>query len=383
MLIILAAAAGIFLFIMLLVFVAVAAPLSVFIHVEETDLKGSELVRQVEYYTQCWEDAYRLKLEQDKASLEKENTHWVSDEVAVFDIVTNQWIYEEVWKEECSVEVYIQTYTPDMGYFYAYVCTENAYTPESMTKEYMPAEDDISAVYDMISEDVCEITQEEKDIYRLCNRILNLQETKQVFYPDNAAKQLFFENSYNLICEILELSADAPGFDADTISPNGMDIPLYLQYQSPWGNKTYGDGRIAETGCGPTCLAMVISYLTGTRVTPSDVTEWAGSRYYVNGQGTAWSIYPDAALQWGLGCKVIGKKAQEIAAELENGHPVILSMGPGRFTSTGHFIVLRGIEADGSVYVNDPNDSTGKGFYDMTFSLEAILKEAKGAWSFY
>ena len=43
-----------------------------------------------------------------------------------------------------------------------------------------------------------------------------------------------------------------------------------------------------------------------------------------------------------------------IVANLEVGNPIICVMGPGDFTSSGHFIVLTGVE-DGLLTVNDPN----------------------------
>ena len=34
-------------------------------------------------------------------------------------------------------------------------------------------------------------------------------------------------------------------------------VPLFLQWDPMWGYEKYGKGFIAETGCGPTCLATV------------------------------------------------------------------------------------------------------------------------------
>ena len=42
-----------------------------------------------------------------------------------------------------------------------------------------------------------------------------------------------------------------------------------------------------------------------------------------------------------------------MAATLASGSPIICSMGPGIFTSSGHFIVLTGYQ-DGSFTVHDP-----------------------------
>ena len=40
---------------------------------------------------------------------------------------------------------------------------------------------------------------------------------------------------------------------------------------------------------------------------------------------------------------------------LEVGNPIVCIVGPGPFTTTGHFIVLAGVDEDGNIKVNDPN----------------------------
>ena len=39
-------------------------------------------------------------------------------------------------------------------------------------------------------------------------------------------------------------------------------MPLLLQWDERWGYRYYGDQMMAINGCGPTCLSMVVSYLT-------------------------------------------------------------------------------------------------------------------------
>ena len=98
--------------------------------------------------------------------------------------------------------------------------------------------------------------------------------------------------------------------------------------------------------------------------------------------GSDWSIFAACATQWNLDCNSIGTSKPAIENALLNGRPVILSMKPGRFTTSGHFIVLTGIDEMGMVTVNDPNDNNKKNFYNQTFEITDILNEAKAGWSF-
>ena len=56
----------------------------------------------------------------------------------------------------------------------------------------------------------------------------------------------------------------------------------------------------------------------------------------------------------GLTVKELPLVKKKMVNALENGHPVILALGPGDFTSTGHYVVLTGY-SDGFFSVNDPN----------------------------
>lgn len=173
-----------------------------------------------------------------------------------------------------------------------------------------------------------------------------------------------------------------------TIHASGMKIPHYLQYDSKWGKEPYGTGTIARCGCGPTCIAMIFSYLKGTVITPSEIANWATTpekyRYYDPNAGSIWSIFSEAANTYNLECRNIGKNMITMMNSLMQGYPVICSMKPGTFTKGGHFIVLRGITEDGKILVNDPNDNIySKNFYSKEFSPNLILSESKCMWIIY
>lgn len=134
------------------------------------------------------------------------------------------------------------------------------------------------------------------------------------------------------------------------------EIPLLLQWDERWGYAYYADDMIAVNGCGPTAIAMVAAGLTGDNtVTPYKVAQFsAGNGYYAGDSGTSWTLMTDGAQQFGIYGEEMGLSEDEVFSALENGHPIICSMRPGDFTTTGHFIVLTGVE-DGKIRVNDPN----------------------------
>lgn len=154
---------------------------------------------------------------------------------------------------------------------------------------------------------------------------------------------------------------DAP--PADTVGEVVQgQIPLLLQWDERWGYAFYSDDMIAVNGCGPTAIAMVAAGLTGDNtITPYKVAQFSAENgYYAGDAGTSWTLLTDGARQFGIYGEEMGLSESEVFSALENGHPIICSMRPGDFTTTGHFIVLTGVE-DGKIRVNDPNSRVRSG----------------------
>ena len=82
-----------------------------------------------------------------------------------------------------------------------------------------------------------------------------------------------------------------------------------------------------------------------------------------------WSYFQAACEHFGCGSVTQTTDANAVLQALSEGRPVISSQGPGLFTSAGHFIVLRGLTADGKVLVNDPNDSDTKNYVNRAFDM--------------
>ena len=174
-------------------------------------------------------------------------------------------------------------------------------------------------------------------------------------YPNQLVELL--ENNEETVDFVLDYPEKKDTAPADTVGDVTQgEIPLLLQWDERWGYAYYADDMIAVNGCGPTTVAMVAAGLTGDNtITPYKVAQFAAENgYYAGNAGTSWSLMTEGARQFGIHGEEMGLGESEIFSALENGHPVICSMRPGDFTTTGHFIVLTGVE-DGKIRVNDPN----------------------------
>lgn len=157
-------------------------------------------------------------------------------------------------------------------------------------------------------------------------------------------------------------------------------IPHLLQWDERWGYASYGTSIIAVSGCGPTCMAMVISYLTNdASVTPETLASYGTeNNYLTEDNSTQWSFMTEACQNWGVYGKECSIEERQIARELEKGNPIIFSVGPGDFTDNGHYIVLTGYK-DGKVMVNDPFSIKNT---EKEWVYEDIKDQIKGSWSY-
>lgn len=159
---------------------------------------------------------------------------------------------------------------------------------------------------------------------------------------------------------------------------NSETVPLFLQWDPMWGYEKYGSDCIAITGCGPTCLAMVGYYLTGDEnMTPSQISEFAEKNgYYASGYGSSWTLISEGAEKLGLTVTELPLVKKKMTDALEAGDPIICAMGAGDFTTTGHYIVLTGVE-DGKFCVNDPNSVVNS---EKLWSYEQIEGQIRNLW---
>lgn len=168
-----------------------------------------------------------------------------------------------------------------------------------------------------------------------------------------------------------EIPLDLSGYDRTS-------VPLFIQWDPMWGYESYGSGCIGQTGCGPTCLAMAGYYLTGeARFNPGEIAEFSRENgYYAAGYGSSWTLISEGGEKLGLTVRELPLVKGKIVAAVESGHPVIMALGKGDFTSSGHYIVLTGWEQD-AFRVNDPNSRIRSG---KTWSYEELEPQIRNIW---
>ncbi len=148
------------------------------------------------------------------------------------------------------------------------------------------------------------------------------------------------------------------GTDYGDITFTNAETPVvyYNQTDARWGNESYGKtSTIGRAGCGPTALAIAVASLTNNKVTPYDVAQWSvANGGLCEGSGSYHSLIPNGGRHYGLTVTSIGRDGKKLVEALQSGKLVIAIMSKGHFTSSGHFIVLRGVTEDGKILVADP-----------------------------
>jgi hypothetical protein len=163
------------------------------------------------------------------------------------------------------------------------------------------------------------------------------------------------------------------------------EVVYFNQLDERYASKPYGTDHIGGYGCGPTAMAIVVSSLTDSVVDPVEMAEWAHQNgYWCSKSGSYHSLIPGAAEAWGLpveGCTT--SEPQRILDALSSGKLVVALMTKGHFTSSGHFIVLRGVE-DGKILVADPSSyARSQKSWDLSIILDEASKRAGAGGPFW
>ncbi|WP_243578020.1 C39 family peptidase [Clostridium minihomine] len=191
-------------------------------------------------------------------------------------------------------------------------------------------------------------------------RLLELYESKylETWLSDETLSEINdIKSSYGLVQNTTDTSNGHKSYEGIKFVDGETEVIYYNQADARWANKLYGaSGTIKAEACGPTSMAIVISTLTGTNYDPVYMANWSVQNgYRVIGSGSSRALIPGAARAFGLevsGCSA--DEPQRIVDALSSGKLVVAIMIKGHFTDSGHFIVLRGVTADGKILVADP-----------------------------
>ena len=187
--------------------------------------------------------------------------------------------------------------------------------------------------------------------------------------------------------EALEFVYDYPAehvkeHTIDLTEEASMDsVPLFVQWDKRWGYEKYSGNFFAASGCGPTTLSMVVVYLTHNReASPIAVAKYSKEAgYSVDGSGSSWTLISEGCMHYGVKAKTVALDESRMKAELDEGHPIVVNVGPGDFTDTGHFMVITGYDDEG-FSINDPNSIEKSG---KRWLFRNISSQIRAVWSMY
>ena len=156
-------------------------------------------------------------------------------------------------------------------------------------------------------------------------------------------------------------------------------VPLLMQWDERWGYITYNGGMMGYGGCGPTTLSMVVLYLTrDASATPAAVAAYAESAgYCVPGSGSTWSLIKEGCEHYGLHASEVAMVENRIRDKLDEGCPVVVNVGPGDFTDSGHYMVIVGYDDQGFI-INDPNSRTNS---EKRWTFDQLNGQVRNLWA--
>ncbi len=191
---------------------------------------------------------------------------------------------------------------------------------------------------------------------------------------DKNPETLEFVKQYN------ELKDDPPAEIVEEVGEKG-EIPHLLQWDSRWGYQPYGDGFVSTSGCGPTCMSMIVVGLTGdAAATPYKISQHAvETGYAVEGGGTYARYMVEGAEVWNLSAEESLESEEFVRDALAQGKPVVCNLAPGKyFTNVGHFIVITEYE-EGVLTVRDPFSIENT---EKTWKYSDIQEQIVGLYSY-
>ena len=101
------------------------------------------------------------------------------------------------------------------------------------------------------------------------------------------------------------------------------------------------------------------------------------NNYYVSGSGSSWTLISEGGKKLGFQVTELPLDENRMRKCAEADIPVILVVGPGDFTTSGHFLVVTGYE-NGKFRINDPNSRANS---EKLWAYEALKGQIRNLWS--
>lgn len=189
-------------------------------------------------------------------------------------------------------------------------------------------------------------------------------EVDGVFGEDTLAKTKEFQKEKGLEADG-EVGPEtwAAAFDVTKKKINIVQPKNFKQNDPKWEdvlytykNKYSKKQTIGNSGCGPSALADIVATWWDEKITPVEMCKLAVDKNYrLKTGGTNHKFFEYVAKSYGGHyCETTSHAYAKKA--IENGHYVIVNVGPSRWTSGGHFICWWKISGS-TVYINDPYDT--------------------------
>lgn len=171
-------------------------------------------------------------------------------------------------------------------------------------------------------------------------------------------------------CPYTKDAASTPSSAEPTPTPGKWAVMIgrpmdNKQGDKRWSKKPYtitgsASQTIGTSGCGPTSMSDIMASWIDHSITPVEMCAYAIAHgFRTKNSGTAWGFFKSIADAYGFTGFVQTKSMATARAALREGALVVASMGPGYWTSGGHYICLWKTD-DTYMYACDPASSTRK-----------------------
>ncbi len=168
-----------------------------------------------------------------------------------------------------------------------------------------------------------------------------------------------------------------------TFTTQGKNPKTYLEYKqngtASWSNEKYWDGVMADTGCGITAMATILSGYQ-KEFTPEDLRQ----KYFpvLKGDNIPKELSNFGIKNSGFYYDTTNLSNLSIQNHLQTNRPILICVWnkptPNRWTTASHYMVLLASDNKGNVYVSNPNglehNSKSSGWYDINEVTPYIAK---------